>query len=174
MLLDKINAKEGNSYNVIIEIPMNHHPIKYEFDKSVCAMRVDRFMKTAMFYPANYGFIPHTLSDDGDPVDVLVFSAYPIMSGAIINVRPIAVLIMEDESGLDEKIISVPTEKIDTAYDNMQDLGDIKSEDKDQIEHFFEHYKRLEKGKWVKIKGWSNKNEAIQIIETAIDNYSKN
>ena len=162
MFIDKIPAKtKDNSFNVIIEIPMNDNPVKYEFDKEIGAVMVDRFMQTPMFYPCNYGFIPHTLSQDGDPVDVLVMSQYPIIPGAIIKVRPVGVLIMEDESGVDEKILAVPTNKIDVTFENIKDISDVPQMIKDRINHFFENYKKLEKGKWVKVVGWENAKKAF-------------
>lgn len=169
MFIDKIPAKtKDNSFNVIIEIPMNDKPVKYEFDKDVGAIIVDRFMQVSMSYPCNYGFIPHTLSQDGDPADVLVIAQYPIIPGAIIKVRPVGVLIMEDESGVDEKILAVPAGKIDVTFENIRDIDDISQMTKDRINHFFEHYKKLEKGKWVKIVGWKNADKAISLIEEAI------
>lgn len=169
MFIDKIPARtKDNSFNVIIEIPMNDNPVKYEFDKEIGAIMVDRFMQAPMFYPCNYGFIPHTLSQDGDPADVLVISQYPIIPGAIIKVRPIGVLIMEDESGIDEKILAVPTNKIDVTFENIKDIDDVPQIIKDRINHFFENYKKLEKGKWVKIVGWENAKKALDLIEEAI------
>jgi len=169
MFIDKIPAKtKDNSFNVIIEIPMNDNPVKYEFDKEIGAIMVDRFMQAPMFYPCNYGFIPHTLSQDGDPVDVLVMSQYPIIPGAIIKVRPVGVLIMEDESGVDEKILAVPTNKIDVTFENIKDISDVPQMIKDRINHFFENYKKLEKGKWVKIVAWENAKKALDLIEEAI------
>lgn len=129
---------------------------------------VDRFMQAPMFYPCNYGFIPHTLSQDGDPADVLVMSQYPIIPGAIIKVRPVGVLIMEDESGIDEKILAVPTNKIDVTFENIKDIIDVPQIIKDRVNHFFENYKKLEKGKWVKIVGWQNAKKALDLIEEAI------
>lgn len=170
MDVSKIKAKNSDgSYNVIVEIPMNDSPVKYEFDKDAGAIFVDRFMQAPMFYPCNYGFIPHTLSNDGDPADVLVMSQYPVMSGAIISVRPIAVLIMEDESGVDEKILAVPTSKLDATYDSIKDLLDVDQMTKDRICHFFEYYKKLEKGKWVKITGWQDAATAEKIINEALE-----
>lgn len=169
MFIDRIPAKtKDNSFNVIIEIPMNDNPVKYEFDKEVGAIMVDRFMQAPMFYPCNYGFIPHTLSQDGDPADVLVMSQYPIIPGAIIKVRPVGVLIMEDESGIDEKILAVPTNKIDVTFENIKDIIDVPQIIKDRVNHFFENYKKLEKGKWVKIVGWQNAKKALDLIEEAI------
>lgn len=169
MFIDKIPARtKDNSFNVIIEIPMNDNPVKYEFDKEIGAIMVDRFMQAPMFYPCNYGFIPHTLSQDGDPADVLVISQYPIIPSAIIKVRPVGVLIMEDESGIDEKILAVPTNKIDITFENIKDIDDVPQIIKDRINHFFENYKKLEKGKWVKIVGWENAKKALDLIEEAI------
>lgn len=172
MFLDKIPAKTKNgNFNVIIEIPMNNDPIKYEFDKESGAIMVDRFMQVSMSYPCNYGFIPNSLSEDGDPADILVITRYPIIPGAIIETRPIGVLIMEDEAGLDEKIIAVPISKLDATYDSLQDVEDLPILFKDRIKHFFEYYKKLEKNKWVKITGWENKQEALKIIEKSIAAY---
>ncbi len=170
MFVDKIPAKtEDGSFNVIIEIPMNDNPVKYEFDKEVGAIIVDRFMQVSMSYPCNYGFIPNTLSDDGDPADVLVIAQYPIIPGAIIKVRPVGVLMMEDESGIDEKILAVPVSKLDVTFDSIQDIEDVSEMLKAKIKHFFEHYKELEKGKWVKITGWKDAATAKTTIEEAID-----
>jgi inorganic pyrophosphatase len=169
MIIEKIKAKVGeDEVNVIIEIPMNSDPVKYEMDKDSGAIFVDRFMQTAMFYPANYGFIPHTLSNDGDPVDVLVISHYPVLSGSIIRSRPVGVLMMEDESGMDEKIIAVPVSKLDITFDSIKDLDDLSPMLKKRIEHFFEHYKNLEKGKWVKIIAWDNAAKARSLIDEGI------
>ncbi len=172
MFIDKITAKtKDGAFNVIIEIPMNSDPVKYEFDKEVGAIMVDRFMQSPMFYPCNYGFIPHTLSNDGDPADVLVMSSYPVVPGSIIKARPVGVLIMEDESGLDEKILAVPISKLDITYDSIKDIADVPEMMKDRINHFFEHYKKLEKGKWVKIVGWENANKAKMLIDEAIERH---
>jgi len=169
MLLDKIPAKLGlDEINVIIEIPMGSNPVKYEFDKESGAIFVDRFINTAMFYPCNYGFIPHTLSGDGDPIDVLVISHYPVIPSSVIRARAIGVLIMEDESGADEKIIAVPVSKLDKSFDDVKDLNDINPILKERIVHFFEHYKDLEKGKWVKVKGFEGMNKAKMLIEEAL------
>jgi inorganic pyrophosphatase len=169
MLIDKIppKVKEGE-FNVIIEIPMNDHPVKYEFDKETGAINVDRFMQVSMSYPCNYGFIPHTLSDDGDPADVLVISHYPVISGAVIKVRPVGVLMMEDESGMDEKILAVPISKLDVTFDSVKNITDVSDMLKSRIKHFFEHYKELEKGKWVKVLDWKDAKTAIKTIEEAI------
>lgn len=169
MFIDKIPAKTKNGdFNVIIEIPMNDTPVKYEFDKDAGAIIVDRFMQVAMSYPCNYGFIPHTLSDDGDPADVLVIAQYPIIHGAVITVRPVGVLMMEDESGMDEKILAVPISKLDPTFDHVQDINDVPEMLKQRINHFFEHYKQLEKNKWVKIVGWENAAKSKVIIEEAL------
>lgn len=170
MDITKIPAKnDDGSYNVIIEIPMNDNPIKYEFDKDSGAIVVDRFMHAPMFYPCNYGFIPHTLSDDGDPADVLVLAQYPIIPGAVIKVRPIGVLMMEDESGMDEKILAVPAKKLDITYEMVNDISDVSQMDLDRISHFFENYKKLEKDKWVKVAEWKNASDSEQIIQESIE-----
>ena len=146
--------------NVIIEIPANSDPIKYEVDKDTGALMVDRFMATAMFYPCNYGYIPNTLSEDGDPLDVLVPTPYPLSNGAVIKCRPVGVLKMEDESGIDAKLIAVPVDKLSVIYREVQQATDLPALLLQQIEHFFEHYKDLEKGKWVKVQGWADAAEA--------------
>lgn len=157
--------------NVIIEIPLRGEPIKYEVDKESGALFVDRFLHTAMYYPANYGFIPHTLSDDGDPADVLVVGRTPVMPGAVLRSRPIGVLVMEDESGQDEKILAVPVDKLFPFYTNVTSYRDLPEILIDQIAHFFQHYKDLEKGKWVKIKRWAEADEAARLIQESIDRY---
>lgn len=154
--------------NVIIEISAASGPVKYEFDKDSGALFVDRFLTAAMFYPANYGFIPHTLSDDGDPADVLVITQNPLVAGCVVAARPIGVLIMEDEKGLDEKIIAVPTDKIHPFSENIKTLNDLPKITLEQISHFFERYKDLEKGKWVKIQGYGDINRAHEIINDSI------
>ena len=169
MQIDKIIA--GNlpdEINVVIEIPMNDNPVKYEIDKKSGAIFVDRFIQVAMFYPCNYGFIPHTLSGDGDPVDVLVLSNYPVIPGAVMKCRPVGVLMMEDESGVDEKIIAVPIDKVDISFSNVKDINDVNNDVKLRIKHFFEHYKDLEKGKWVKILGWEDIKKAKSLIEEGV------
>jgi len=155
--------------NVIIEIPMNADPIKYEVDKESGAMFVDRFMSTAMHYPCNYGYVPMTLSDDGDPIDVLVANTRPIIPGAVMNVRPIGVLRMEDDGGGDEKIIAVPSSRITQRYVNVKTHTDLPEITRHQIEHFFVHYKDLEPGKWVKLSGWGGVAEAHRLIAEAIE-----
>jgi inorganic pyrophosphatase len=174
MQMDKINTKVDGDFNVIIEIPMNDKPVKYEFDKKSGAIFVDRFIQTAMYYPCNYGFIPHTLSNDGDPIDVLVISNCPVVPGAVMRSRPIGVLMMADESGIDEKIIAVPTSKLDISFDSMKDIDDVSDIFKKCIVHFFEHYKDLEKGKWVKVTGFDNAEKAKNLIDEAILRYNKN
>jgi len=157
--------------NVIIEIPANSDPVKYEVDKDTGALMVDRFMATAMFYPCNYGYIPNTLSEDGDPLDVLVPTPYPLINGAVIKCRPVGVLKMEDESGIDAKLIAVPVDKLSVIYRDVKEATDLSPLLLQQIEHFFEHYKDLEKGKWVKVQGWADaaeaKAEIIKSVEAA-------
>ena len=153
--------------NVIIEIPANSDPVKYEVDKDTGALIVDRFMATAMFYPCNYGYIPNTLSEDGDPLDVLVPTPYPLINGAVIKCRPVGVLKMEDESGIDAKLVAVPVDKLSVIYREVQEATDLPALLLQQIEHFFEHYKDLEKGKWVKVQGWADAAEAkAEIIKS--------
>ena len=149
-----------NDINVIIEIPANHAPIKYEIDKDADALFVDRFLGTAMFYPANYGFIPNTLSEDGDPLDVLVVTPHPVVPGAVIRSRPVGMLMMEDDAGIDAKLIAVPHDKLSPLYKDIKDYTDLPELLLRQIEHFFTHYKDLEVGKWVKIMGWENADAA--------------
>ncbi len=151
-------------FNVIIEIPANADPIKYEVDKDSGAIFVDRFMSAPMFYPANYGYINHTLSLDGDPVDVLVPTPFPLLAGSVIRCRAVGVLNMTDESGEDAKIIAVPHSKLSKEYDNIKDIEDVPELLKAQIKHFFERYKELESGKWVKVEGWANREAAEQEI----------
>lgn len=155
--------------NVIIEIPSHSDPVKYEVDKETGALFVDRFMNTAMFYPCNYGYIPHTLSDDGDPVDVLVMSPYALISGSVVQCRPVGMLKMTDESGEDAKILAVPH---DTMYDDIKDIGDVSPRKLAKLAHFFEHYKDLEKNKWVKIDGWLGIEEAKAEIMSSLDNFN--
>lgn len=153
-----------NDIYVAIEIPANASPIKYEIDKDMDALLVDRFMATPMFYPANYGYINNTLADDGDPLDVLVITPYPVMPGSVIRARPVGVLKMSDEAGGDEKLLAVPHEKLTQLYNDVHDIDDVPQLLKDQIVHFFEHYKDLEKGKWVKVEGWENADAARAAI----------
>lgn len=154
--------------NVIIEVPVGGEPIKYEMDKASGALFVDRFLYTPMRYPGNYGFVPHTLSADGDPIDVLVCNTRAIIPGGVINCRPVGVLVMEDDGGGDEKIIAVPSSKLTKRYDNVKTYTDLPKISIEQIEHFFAHYKDLEPGKWVKIDHWGHADEARSLIEQAI------
>lgn len=162
-----------NDFNVIIEIPMNGDPIKYEVDKDSGALFVDRFMGTAMHYPCNYGYVPHTLSDDGDPVDVLVITPFPLIPGVVVRCRAIGVLKMSDESGEDAKVLAVPVDKVLSIYSHWQKPEDINELRLRQIQHFFEHYKDLEKGKWVKIDGWYGPEEAKQEILNGVAAHNK-
>jgi inorganic pyrophosphatase len=155
--------------NVIVEVSIGGEPIKYEMDKAAGTLVVDRFLYTPMRYPGNYGFVPHTLSDDGDPIDVLVANTRPIVPGAVINVRPVGVLKMDDEHGGDEKIIAVPSPKLTPRYADIYTVADMPSITLDQIKHFFEHYKDLEPGKWVKVIGWGDAAEAKTMILDAIE-----
>ncbi len=162
-----------NDINVIIEIPSRSDPVKYEADKDSGAMFVDRFMGTAMHYPCNYGYVPHTLSDDGDPVDVLVVTPIPLIPGSVIRCRPIGILGMEDESGMDAKVLAVPIDKLTGMYRDINTWRDMPQPLLDSIAHFFKHYKDLEKGKWVKIIGWSDVEEAKREITNGIEHYRK-
>lgn len=154
--------------NVIVEVPVGGEPIKYEMDKASGALVVDRFLYTAMRYPGNYGFIPHTLSDDGDPIDVLIANQRGIAPGAIIAVRPVGVLRMEDEAGGDEKIIAVPVPRLTRRYEHVENYTDLPDITLQQIQHFFEHYKDLEDGKWVRVVGWGDAAEAKRMIVEAM------
>lgn len=155
--------------NVVIEIPQGGVPVKYEVDKPSGAMFVDRFLHTAMFYPANYGFIPHTLSEDGDPVDCLVISPTPVAPGVVIRARPIGALLMQDEHGIDEKIIGVPIDRLHPYYKRVGSYRDLPEILVEQIAHFFEHYKELERGKWVKIVRWADASEAADLIRAGVN-----
>lgn len=157
--------------NVIIEIQQGSTPVKYEYDKETSMMSVDRFVPTPMIYPVNYGFIPQTLAGDGDPLDALVITPNPIISGSVIRVRPIGVMMMEDESGNDEKILCVPHSKLTKLYDNVSSSADLPELILQQIEHYFTHYKDLEKEKWVKMNGWKDKKHAEEIILAAVKAY---
>lgn len=159
--------------NVIIEIPAHSDPVKYEVDKESGAIFVDRFMSTCMHYPCNYGYVPHTLSEDGDPVDVLVPTPFPIIPGSVIACRPVAVLMMTDESGPDAKILAVPVDKLCYDYRGIERLDQVSSMLCDQITHFFEHYKDLEKTKWVKIDGWEDVAAAKQEIIDSVARYNE-
>jgi len=164
-----IGTNPPEDVNVIIEVPVGGQPIKYEMDKDAGVLVVDRFLYTPMTYPGNYGFVPHTLSDDGDPIDVLVCNTRPLIPGCVINVRPVGVMLMEDNSGQDEKIIAVPTHALTKRYDSVNDYDDLPEITLKQIEHFFEHYKDLEPGKWVKIGGWQNVDTAKKLILEAVE-----
>ena len=170
MNIDKIRigTKPPHDVNVIIEIPLGGEPVKYEIDKRSGALFVDRFLHTAMHYPANYGFIPHTLSGDGDPVDVVVVGHVPVVPGAVIRSRPIGALLMEDEAGADEKILAVPVDKLHPFYTGVNNYQDLPTVLCEQISHFFEHYKDLEKGKWAKILKWVDAAGAEQLVMEAI------
>ncbi len=171
MDLSKIEVGSNpDKLNVVIEIPYGSN-IKYEIDKESGAVCVDRVLYGAMFYPANYGFIPNTLSDDGDPADVLVLNEYPLQAGSVIKARLIGVLIMEDESGVDEKLIAVPISKIDPRYENVQSLSDLPKITLERIKNFFETYKTLEPNKWVKVKEYRDRDAAKEILNKAIKNY---
>jgi len=165
------NAPE--EVNVVIEVPIGGEPIKYEMDKPSGALVVDRFLYTSMRYPGNYGFIPHTLSDDGDPCDVLVANTRAIIPGAVMSCRIVGVLKMKDEAGHDEKLIAVPTSKLTQRYDNVKNYTDLPDITIRQIEHFFEHYKDLEPGKWVKVAGWGDAAEAHKLILDGMERAKK-
>jgi len=155
--------------NAVIEIPIGGVPVKYELDKTSGAMFVDRFLHTAMFYPGNYGFIPHTLSEDGDPCDILVVSNVAVVPGAVIRCRPVGALLMQDEAGMDEKVLAVPVDDLHPFYSNIRNYTDLPSVLIEQIAHFFEHYKELEQGKWVKVLRWLDAGEAQRLVQNAID-----
>lgn len=171
MDISKISAGKNMPWdvNVIIEIPIGGVPVKYEVDKDSGAMFVDRFLHTAMFYPANYGFIPHTLADDGDPVDMMVAGPVPVIPGAVLRARPVGVLIMEDEAGMDEKILGVPVDDLHPYYSNIENYDQLRDVLLQQISHFFEHYKDLEANKWVRIVRWGDADEAAEIIQKSLN-----
>ncbi len=158
--------------NVIVEVPVGGEPIKYELDKKSGALVVDRFLYTPMRYPGNYGFVPHTLSDDGDPIDVLVASTRALVPGAVINCRPIGVLVMKDEEGADEKVVAVPSSSLTRRYENIRNYTDLPEITLEQIQHFFEHYKDLEKDKWVQLEQWGDADLARTMIQEALDRAS--
>lgn len=173
MILDRVSSGDNppDEINVIIEIPANAEPVKYEVDKATGAMFVDRILRTAMRYPANYGYIPHTLSDDGDPCDVLVPTAFPLIPGSVIRCRPVAVLKMTDESGDDAKVVAVPVNKITDRYAHVKDKDDMPAELMERIAHFFEHYKDLDEGKWVRVQGFAGVEAARQEITNSLKMY---
>ena len=173
MNLDRVGPGKDipNDFNVIIEIPSHSDPVKYEVDKETGAMFVDRFMNTAMHYPCNYGYIPKTLSEDGDPVDVLVVTPIPLISGSVIRCRSVGMLEMEDESGPDAKIIAVPIDKLCVSFREVKEANQLSPMLLDQIKHFFEHYKDLEKNKWVKVHGWANSDAAAKEIKGSIKRF---
>jgi inorganic pyrophosphatase len=175
MNLDRVDAGRdlANDFNVIVEIPMNADPIKYEVDKATGALFVDRFVSTAMHYPCNYGYIPDTLSDDGDPVDVLVITPFPLVPGVVVRCRPIGMLRMTDEAGGDQKLLAVPIDKLTPIYRSIETARDLPEVTLAQITHFFAHYKDLEPGKWVKVEGWAGPDEARREIAASVKRYRK-
>lgn len=160
--------KAPDVVNVVIEVPMEGSPVKYELDKDSGALKVDRILHTPMRYPCNYGFVPQTLGDDGDPLDVLVVSTVPFIAGCFVEARPVGVLLMEDEKGKDEKIIAVPASKTYPYFDHVQQTEDLPEILRQQIRHFFERYKDLEPGKWVKVTGWGSAEDAKQLIRSSL------
>ncbi|MDO9237474.1 MAG: inorganic diphosphatase [Aquabacterium sp.] len=166
-------AKAPDVFNVVIEIPANADPIKYEIDHDTGAVFVDRFVGTAMHYPCNYGYVPQTIAPDGDPVDVLVITPFPLLPGVVIPSRPLGILKMEDEAGGDSKIVAVPTEKICAMYAHIKTLDDLPELLIKQIKHFFEHYKDLEPGKWVKVTGWEGMEEAKAEVTSGLAEFAK-
>ncbi|HSO46701.1 MAG TPA: inorganic diphosphatase [Rhizobiaceae bacterium] len=171
MRIDAISIGNNppHDVNVIVEVPVGGQPIKYEMDKEAGTLVVDRFLYTPMSYPGNYGFVPHTLSEDGDPIDVLIANTRPLVPGCVINVRPIGVLVMEDNAGKDEKVLAVPSPKLTKRYENVHEFSDMPDITLQQIQHFFEHYKDLEPGKWVKIGEWMGAADARRMITEAIE-----
>ena len=163
-----VGSNPPEDINVIIEVPVGGEPIKYEMDKESGALVVDRYLYTSMRYPGNYGFVPHTLSDDGDPIDVLIASTRAITPGAVVNCRPIGALVMKDEAGGDEKIIAVPSTRLTRRYESVQNASDLPRITIEQIEHFFAHYKDLETNKWVEVERWIDAAEAKDMIRKAI------
>lgn len=164
-----IGRNPPHEINVVIEVPLRSDPIKYEFDKASGAIFVDRFLYTSMFYPCNYGFVPHTLADDGDPVDVMVVGRMPVQPGAVLPVRPIGLLELEDEAGSDAKVLAVPVPRITRIYDRVESWNDVPEIDLQRIQHFFEHYKDLEPEKWVRVGNWRDAPQAHRVIVRAIE-----
>jgi len=175
MSLDQVDAGRDvpEDFNVVIEIPMNAEPVKYEVDKASGAIFVDRVLTTPMRYPCNYGYVPRTLSGDGDPVDVLVVLPLPLVPGSVIRCRPLGMLAMTDDAGEDTKVIAVPLDKVFPAYRAMRDIDDLQELARDRIMHFFQHYKDLEKGKWVKIEGWKNADAARREIVDSVRRFNE-
>jgi inorganic pyrophosphatase len=175
MSLDLVQPGKNvpDAFNVIIEIPMNADPVKYEVDKESGAIFVDRFMSTSMHYPTNYGYVPKTISGDGDPVDVLVITPVPLIPGVVVTCRPIGILMMQDEAGDDAKVLAVPIDKVLAIYTQWQKPEDLNPLRLKTIAHFFEHYKDLEPGKWVKVLGWEGADSAKQEILDGIENYKR-
>lgn len=170
MRIEKISIGENppEDINVIVEVPVGGQPVKYELDKDSGTVFVDRFLHTPMRYPCNYGFVPHTLSDDGDPIDVMVLGQTELVPGCVVRARPIGVLLMEDESGQDEKILAAPHSKLTPFYDHINDYTDVHPAQLARITHFFEHYKDLEPRKWVKVEGWRGVDDARRLILESI------
>ncbi len=173
MGLDLVNSGKDvpNEINVVIEIPKDAEPVKYEVDKATGAIFVDRVLSTPMRYPCNYGYVPHSLSGDGDPADVLVVMPLPLIPGSVIRCRPVGMLAMTDEAGADTKIVAVPIDKVFSAYSHIKDIHDVPENTRDRIAHFFEHYKDLEKGKWVKVDGWRDAAAARKEISESVARY---
>jgi inorganic pyrophosphatase len=168
-----IGKNPPEDINVVIEVPIGGEPIKYEMDKAAGTLFVDRFLHTPMRYPGNYGFVPHTLGGDGDPIDVLIANTRPLVPGAYVNTRPVGVLKLEDENGTDEKIIAEPVTRLTKRYIHVENYTDLPKITLEQIQHFFEHYKDLEPGKWLKVVGWGNRDEAHLVIRQAIERARK-
>jgi inorganic pyrophosphatase len=168
-----IGKNPPEDVNVVVEVQIGGEPIKYEMDKAAGTLFVDRFLYTPMRYPGNYGFVPHTLSEDGDPIDVLIANTRPIIPGAVIAVRPVGVLLMEDDGGGDEKILAVPVPKLTRRYEHVHNYTDLPKITIEQVQHFFERYKDLEPGKWAKVKGWGDAAQARRLIVEAIERAAK-
>jgi len=164
-----IGKNPPEDVNVIVEVALGGQPIKYELDKEAGTLVVDRFLYTPMSYPGNYGFVPHTLSEDGDPIDVLICNSRQLVPGCVINVRPVGVLIMEDNAGQDEKILAVPSPALSRRFEHVKEYSDLPDITLQQIEHFFEHYKDLEPGKWVKVGDWGDATKARELVQMAIE-----
>jgi inorganic pyrophosphatase len=174
MILDRVKAGRDlpNDFNVIIEIPANADPVKYEVDKETGALFVDRFMNAAMHYPCNYGYIPDTLCEDGDPLDALVITPFPLVSGCVVRCRPLGLLKMSDEAGGDSKLVAVPIKKQCVVYADLESVDDLPKMTLHQIAHFFEHYKDLDSGKWVKLEGWGNLEDAKTEIKLSVERFN--